>query len=256
MLGTLPTARTACASPPRLRTGRERLVHVDRVDPAGANGVLREREAHFHKLDVLVGIDAVPAQHQIEWAMRPAADDADADRLALEVRHRLDRAVILDGPIDREAARPLADMLGDDIDGERAVGGALADREHALRGAIDRAGGERLRHHRGALELRPLDLVGLAEARKFLRPTHHPVFRFLGRNGPADLDGAEVLRARRRHPIAGCQRQHRKNTTHRSFLSTKTARLSQLPAGDGGRARAPLPWNDGWRQIARWRCRS
>ena len=70
----------------------------------------------------------------------------------------------------------------------------LRDRQHALRRAVERARDQRLRHRRGALELRPFDLVGLAEVREFVRPAHHPVFRFLGRNGPADADGRHVLR--------------------------------------------------------------
>ena len=51
-----------------------------------------------------------------------------------------------------------------------------------------------LKARRGTLELRPFDLVGLTEIGKFRGPAHHPVFRFLGRNGPADPD--RLLRLR------------------------------------------------------------
>jgi hypothetical protein len=44
---------------------------------------------------------------------------------------------------------------------------AVGERQHRLRGAIQRAGGERLRHRRGALKLGPFDIVFLAEIREF-----------------------------------------------------------------------------------------
>ena len=77
---------------------------------------------------------------------------------------------VLHRPVDREAAGPLAHVLGDDVGLQVGLRDALRQREHALRRAVERAGHHRLHHRRGALELRPFDLVALAEIGELLRP--------------------------------------------------------------------------------------
>ena len=136
----------------------------------------------------------------------PRAEHVDADALALHVGDGLDRRVVLHGPIDREAARLLAHMLGDDVGLEIGLDRALRHRQHALGRAIERARRHRLHHRRGALELHPFDLVALAEIGELLRTAHHPVFRFLGRDGPADADGL-LRRGHRRSEQGGCRGQ-------------------------------------------------
>jgi len=127
----------------------------------------------------------------------PAADHGDADGLALEIGNLLDRGIVHHSPIDREAAGLLEDVLRHDVGLEVSTDHAIRQRQRRLRGAVERARRQRLRHRRGALELRPFDIVGLAEIGKFSRSAHHPVFRFLGRYGPADPD--RLLRVRRTH---------------------------------------------------------
>src|SRR5947199_162505 len=82
-----------------------------KFDAARAQRILGQRERHLDQLDVLLGIDAVTLEHQVERSLRAAADDRDADGLALEVLDLLDRGVVLHGPIDREAAGLFADVL-------------------------------------------------------------------------------------------------------------------------------------------------
>ena len=142
------------------------------------------------------GIDAVLLQQHVERTLGAAADHGNADGLALEIGDRLDRRIVLHRPIDRETAGLFEDVLRHDVGLQIAADHAVRQRQRRLRRAIERAGGQRLRHRRGALELGPFDIVGLAEIGKFRRPAHHPVFRFLGRNGPADAD--RLLRMRNR----------------------------------------------------------
>ena len=151
----------------RFGARRERLHEIGRVDAALPQRVLGERERRFDRDRPCRGRRHVLLQHRGERPLRAAADDRDADGLALQVLDLLDRRVVLHGPVKMEAVLVLADVLRDDVERQRIRPHAsrLRDRQHALRRAIERARGQRLRHRRGALELRPLDLVGLAEVR-------------------------------------------------------------------------------------------
>ncbi|MEY9580073.1 hypothetical protein ABIE88_007649 [Bradyrhizobium diazoefficiens] len=120
--------------------------------------------------------------------MRAAADHGNADGLALEIGNGLDWRVIHDSPVDREAAGLLKDVLSHDIGLEIAADHTVGERQRRLRRAIQCACRQCLRHRRGALKLGPFNVVGLADIRKFSRPAHHPVFGFLGRDGPANAD--------------------------------------------------------------------
>ena len=189
-----------------LRARGEGLVEHADVDAPGADRILGSRESGLDQLDVLLGVNAVALEQQRHRTIDARAEHVDADALALHVGDGLDRRVLLHGPIDREAARLLAHMLGDDVSLEIGLDRALRHRQHALGRAIERARRHRLHHRRGALELHPFDLVALAEIGELLRTAHHPVFRFLGRNGPADADGL-LRRGHRRSEQGGCRGQ-------------------------------------------------
>ena len=192
-----------------LRARGEGLVEHAHVDAPGADCVLGGGEAGLDQLDVLLGVDAVALEQQRHRAIDAGAEYVDADALALHVGDGLDRGVVLYRPVDREAARLLAHVLRNDVSLEIGLDRALRHRQHALGRAIERACRHRLHHRRGALELHPFDLVALAEIGKLIRTAHHPVFRFLGRDGPAHADG--LLRPGHGRPEQGgrrCQREH------------------------------------------------
>src|SRR6516164_3148087 len=216
----------------RLGARREGLIHVDGIDTSLTQGVLGNRKANFDQLDIFGWIHAGLLQQHVEGTLGTAADYGDADGLAFEIGDGLDGRFIHHRPVDREAAGFLEHVLCHDVRLQISADNAVGERQRRLGRTIQRAGGECLRHRRGALELRPLDIVSLAEVRKFLRPAHHPIFRLLGRNGPADANRPLRLRGTGSHAKgsrnAGRQNPLRNRThlAHSPVLATTSSSLA------------------------------
>ncbi len=107
-------------------TRSERLIHVHGIDPPLPQRVLRNRKTDLDQLDVFRRVNAVLLQKHREWSVGATTDHRNADGLVLEIGNGLDRRIVLNRPIDREAAGLFEDVLCHDV-------GLQISADHAVR---------------------------------------------------------------------------------------------------------------------------